>query len=63
VSTASRPLGLTNIRARLAKLPPAGATVFASPSDRIAWRTGTVSTVIGAADAGTHVTAQQTTTC
>ncbi|HEY1488331.1 MAG TPA: hypothetical protein VGF84_19640 [Micromonosporaceae bacterium] len=63
VSTASGPLDLTGIHAKLATLPPAGVTVFASTADRIAWRSGDVSTVIGAADAGTHVDAQQTTGC
>lgn len=63
VSTASGPMNLANVHARLATLPPAGTTVFTSPSDRIAWREGSVSTVIAAADDGTHVTAQQTTSC
>ncbi len=63
VSTASGTISLDGIAARLAKLPPAGATVFTSPSDRISWRVGNVSTVIAAADDGTHVTAQTTQSC
>jgi len=63
VSTSSEPTSLDNVPARLAKLAPAGATVFTSPSDRIAWRQGSVSTVIEAADDGTHLTAQRTTVC
>jgi hypothetical protein len=63
VSTPSATLDLTGVKARLDKLPPTGATVFSSSSDRIAWRVGNVSTVIGAADAGNHVDAQQTTAC
>jgi hypothetical protein len=62
-STASEPLDLADLPVRLAKLPPPSATVYASPSDRISWRQGSVSTVISAADDGTHVTAQQTVTC
>jgi hypothetical protein len=63
VSTASGPMSLDDLPARLAKLPPAGAIVFTSPSDRLSWRVGNVSTVIAAADSGTHVTAQTTTGC
>jgi hypothetical protein len=63
VSTASSPMSLANVHAQLVKLPPPGVIVFTSAADRIAWRSGNVSTVIGAADAGTHVDAQQTTTC
>ncbi|HEY2793981.1 MAG TPA: hypothetical protein VGJ28_16565 [Micromonosporaceae bacterium] len=63
VSTPSETFDLTGVKARLNRLPPAGAIVFASTSDRIAWRIGNVSTVIGAADAGNHVDAQQTTGC
>jgi hypothetical protein len=63
ISTSSEPTSLDNAPARLAKLAPADATVFTSPSDRIAWRQGSVSTVIEAADDGTHLTAQRTTAC
>ncbi len=63
LSTASQPISLDGIAARLAQLPPRGAIVFTSPSDRISWRVGPVSTVIAAADSGTHLTAQTTTSC
>jgi hypothetical protein len=63
VSASSAPTSLDNIRVRLAKLVPAGITAFTSPSDRIAWRQGSISTVIEAADDGTHLTAQRTTVC
>lgn len=46
---------------RLAAMAPRGADRFPTPSNRIAWRSGTTSTVISASDDGTHVTAQLTT--
>jgi hypothetical protein len=50
----------TNLPARLAGVPPADATRFGSPGNRLAWIEGSASVVVAASDDGTHITVQRT---
>jgi hypothetical protein len=52
-----------NLASRLATVVPAGARQFQSTSNRLAWRQGTVSTIVASSDDGTQITVQRTTGC
>jgi hypothetical protein len=64
VAAVSRPVDSASLRERLTAAIPAGARQFASgESNRVVYRTGNVSVIVGASDDGTAVTSQYTTTC
>jgi hypothetical protein len=63
LDTASQPTNTDNLAARLAPLIPPSAQRFSSPSNRVAWRQGNVSTVVASSDDGTQITVQRTTSC
>jgi len=63
VSAISRVADTDNLPQRVAGLVPPTAHVFASPSNRLAWRDSTGSTIVAASDDGMHVTVEHTTPC
>jgi hypothetical protein len=50
-----------HLSTRIGAAVPAGARRYTTPSNRVIWRSGQTSTVVAAADDGTHITAQITT--
>jgi hypothetical protein len=52
-----------NLRARLLGFVPTGARQFSSSSNRVAWRSQSISTIVASSDDGTQITVQRTAGC